>query len=64
MENKRVVTLVESAPFGTIAMVEVGATNVGSIQQSFVPGRAVAKAGSDARCASMATSAGYGVKSQ
>ncbi len=43
VENKRVVTLVESAPFGTIAMVEVGATNVGSIQQSFVPGRAVAK---------------------
>ncbi len=43
VENKRVVTLVESVPFGTIAMVEVGATNVGSIQQSFVPGRAVAK---------------------
>ncbi len=43
VENKRVVTLVESASFGTIAMIEVGATNVGSIQQSFVPGRAVAK---------------------
>ncbi|MEO6246060.1 MAG: archaetidylserine decarboxylase [Opitutaceae bacterium] len=43
VENKRVVTLVESAQFGTVAMVEVGATNVGSIQQSFVPGRAVTK---------------------
>ncbi len=43
IENKRVVTLVESARFGTVAMVEVGATNVGSIQQSFVPGRAVEK---------------------
>jgi phosphatidylserine decarboxylase len=43
VENKRVVTLVESPEFGTVAMVEVGATNVGSIQQSFVPGRAVKK---------------------
>lgn len=43
IENKRVVTLVESPPFGTVAVVEVGATNVGSIQQSFVPGRAVQK---------------------
>ncbi|MBL9186670.1 MAG: phosphatidylserine decarboxylase [Opitutaceae bacterium] len=43
VENKRVVTLVESAQFGTVAIIEVGATNVGTIQQSFVPGRAVAK---------------------
>jgi len=43
IENKRVVTLVESSRFGTVAMVEVGATNVGSIQQSFVPGRPVEK---------------------
>jgi phosphatidylserine decarboxylase len=43
VENKRVVTLVETATFGTMAMVEVGATNVGSIQQSFVPGRPVQK---------------------
>ena len=43
VENKRVVTLVESPQFGTVAVIEVGATNVGSIQQSFVPGRAVAK---------------------
>jgi phosphatidylserine decarboxylase len=43
VENKRVVTLLESAAFGTVAMVEIGATNVGSIIQSFVPGRAVQK---------------------
>ena len=43
IENKRVVTLIESPEFGKVAMVEVGATNVGSIQQSFVPGRAVKK---------------------
>ena len=43
VENKRVVTLVESPQFGTVAVIEVGATNVGTIQQSFVPGRAVAK---------------------
>ena len=43
IENKRVVTLIETMNFGTVAMVEVGATNVGSIQQSFVPGRAVQK---------------------
>lgn len=43
IENKRVVTLVESPQFGTVAVIEVGATNVGSIQQSFVPGRLVAK---------------------
>jgi phosphatidylserine decarboxylase len=43
VENKREITLIESPEFGTVAMIEVGATNVGSIQQSFVPGRAVAK---------------------
>lgn len=43
IENKRVITLVESGRFGTVAMVEVGATNVGSIQQSFVPGRPIEK---------------------
>jgi len=43
VENKRELTLVESPVFGTVAMLEVGATNVGTIQQSFVPGRAVAK---------------------
>ena len=43
VENKRVVTLVESPQFGPVAVIEVGATNVGSIQQCFVPGRAVQK---------------------
>lgn len=42
-ENKRVITLVESPQFGTVAMIEVGATNVGSITQTHVPGRAVEK---------------------
>jgi phosphatidylserine decarboxylase len=43
VENKREITLIESPEFGTVAMIEVGATNVGSITQSFVPGRAIAK---------------------
>jgi phosphatidylserine decarboxylase len=43
VENKREITLIESPVFGTVAQVEVGATNVGSIRQSYVPGRAVAK---------------------
>lgn len=43
IENKRVVTLIETKEFGTVGMVEVGATNVGSIQQSFVPGRPAKK---------------------
>lgn len=43
VENKRAITLVESAEFGSVAVIEVGATNVGSIKQSFVPGRAIAK---------------------
>lgn len=43
IENKRMVTLIESTEFGTVAMIEVGATNVGTIRQGFVPGRAVAK---------------------
>jgi phosphatidylserine decarboxylase len=43
VENKRELTLVESPEFGTVAMLEVGATNVGSITQSFVPGRTVVK---------------------
>jgi phosphatidylserine decarboxylase len=43
VENKREITLIESPVFGSVAMVEIGATNVGSIRQSFVPGRAVQK---------------------
>ncbi len=43
VQNKRVVTVIESPEFGGVAMVEVGATNVGSILESFIAGRAVAK---------------------
>jgi phosphatidylserine decarboxylase len=43
VENKREVTVIVNPVFGEVAMIEVGATNVGSITQSFVPGRAVQK---------------------
>lgn len=43
VENKREVTVIDNPVFGPVAMVEVGATNVGSIIQDFVPGRPVAK---------------------
>jgi len=43
VENKRMVTLIDSPRFGAVAMVEIGATNVGRISQLFVPGRLVAK---------------------
>jgi phosphatidylserine decarboxylase len=43
VENKRFLTLVESPAFGTVAMLEVGATNVGSIKQTHVPERAAQK---------------------
>ena len=43
VQNKRYVTLVESPAFGPVAMIEVGATNVGSVTQTHVPGREVAK---------------------
>ena len=43
VENKRELTLIETSAFGPVAMMEVGATNVGSIKQGFVPGRAVEK---------------------
>lgn len=42
-ENKRQLTLIQSPAFGTVAMVEIGATNVGSIIQSFMPNRPVRK---------------------
>jgi phosphatidylserine decarboxylase len=41
--NKRTVTRIDTPAFGPIHMVEVGATNVGSIVQSFLPGRPVRK---------------------
>ncbi len=43
IENKRERTLVASTRFGEVAVLEVGATNVGSIVQSFILGRDVAK---------------------
>jgi len=43
VRNKRFVTLIESTVFGTVVMLEVGATNVGSIVEGFVYGRPVAK---------------------
>ncbi len=43
VQNKRMLTLIESPEFGTVAMFEVGATNVGSIQQTHIPGRAAVK---------------------
>jgi phosphatidylserine decarboxylase len=37
------VTLVESPEFGRVAVIEVGATMVGAILQTFSPGRVVEK---------------------
>lgn len=42
-ENKRMVTLVESPVFGRVAVCEIGATMVGSIVQTYLSGRPVAK---------------------
>jgi len=43
VQNKRMLTLIETEAFGRVAMFEVGATNVGSIRQSYVENRAVSK---------------------
>jgi phosphatidylserine decarboxylase len=43
VQNKRALTELESPVFGSVACFEVGATNVGSIVHTNVPGRAVAK---------------------
>lgn len=40
-ENKRVLTKLETQAFGTILILEIGATNVGSITQTFTPGEPV-----------------------
>lgn len=37
-ENKRVVTEIETERFGTILYIEIGATSVGSIRQTYRPG--------------------------
>lgn len=42
-ENKRMITLVDSPVFGRVAVCEIGATMVGSILQTYLPGRAVVK---------------------
>jgi phosphatidylserine decarboxylase len=43
VRNKRELTVIDSPAFGTVAMIEVGATNVGAIRQSFLPGRPASK---------------------
>lgn len=43
VENKRRVTLIQSPVFGRVAMIEVGATNVGSIIETYVSDRPVVK---------------------
>lgn len=42
-ENKRAITRIESPEFGTVLMLEVGATNVGSFEYTFPPNSRVAK---------------------
>jgi phosphatidylserine decarboxylase len=42
-ENKRAVSRIESQEFGTVVMLEVGATCVGSFDYTFTPGERVAK---------------------
>ena len=43
VENRRMITVIDSPQFGPVAMVEVGATNIGRIRQLFIPGRDVEK---------------------
>lgn len=43
VRNKRVVTRLSSPAFGEVTMVEVGATNVGTIRYTYAPGEAVEK---------------------
>jgi len=43
VQNKRMVTLHETERFGLVALIEVGATMVGGIHQSFIPGTKVKK---------------------
>lgn len=42
-ENKRAITRIESPEFGTVLMLEVGATCVGSFEYTFAPNTRVAK---------------------
>jgi phosphatidylserine decarboxylase len=43
IENRRLVTQLDSPAFGPVAMVEIGATCVGRIRQTYTPGRNVEK---------------------
>lgn len=43
VENKRAITLIDSPRFGRVAMLEIGATFVGTIKNVYVEDRAVAK---------------------
>lgn len=43
VRNKRFITPIDSPAFGPVAMIEIGATNVGSILQGFTPGKSAAK---------------------
>jgi phosphatidylserine decarboxylase len=43
--NKRSLALLETTDFGTVLLLEIGATCVGTIRQTFAPGSAVAKGG-------------------
>ena len=43
VENKRMLTVIDSPVFGRVVTVEVGATNVGSIRETFIPGKPVRK---------------------
>ena len=42
-ENKRVITEIETKQLGKVLVLEIGATNVGSVNHTFVPTRAVEK---------------------
>lgn len=42
-ENRRTLTMLKTERFGTVLLLEIGATNVGSIVQTFQPGARVAK---------------------
>jgi phosphatidylserine decarboxylase len=42
-ENKRTITKLETSDLGTVLLLEIGATCVGSILQTFTPGQAVKK---------------------
>jgi phosphatidylserine decarboxylase len=42
-ENKRYLTRLGTPAFGRVALLEIGATNVGTVKQSYEPGRPVAK---------------------